>query len=245
MNRICMIPILMLALAMPAIAAVQTKRKLNIISNPELNVQYLLYLPQGHGEQPEKRWPLILFLHGAGERGKDLNLVKKHGPPKLLEQGAKMDFIVVSPQCPKGTVWNDEVLISLLNQVVKERRADPSRLYLTGLSMGGYGTWSLGLTYCDRFAAIAPVCGGGDFIKAFNAGDAKGAALKSLGVWAFHGAKDPVVPLAESERMVATLKKFGHPGPKLTVYPEARHDSWSETYTNQELYKWFLQHQRQ
>jgi predicted peptidase len=244
MKRIFPILILVIAIAGQATAAVQTQNKLIVKSKRELDVKYLLYLPKDHAAKPEKKWPLILFLHGAGERGDDLNRVKVHGPPKLVEKGEAMEFIVVSPQCPKGMVWNDEVLITLLDDVAKRYRVDETRLYLTGLSMGGYGTWSLGLTHCDRFAAIAPICGGGDFIKAYNAGDANGKALKTLGVWAFHGAKDPVVPLAESKRMVATLKKFGHPGPKLTVYPEAKHDSWTKTYANPELYKWFLQHQR-
>lgn len=225
-------------------AAVQTQNKLVVKSNRELDVKFLLYLPKEHAAKPKKKWPLIMFLHGAGERGDNLDRVKVHGPPKLVEQGKAMEFIIVSPQCPRETIWNDELLITLLNDVVKRYHADETRLYLTGLSMGGYGTWSLGLTHCDRFAAIAPICGGGDFIKAYNAGGAKGKALRTLGIWAFHGAKDTVVPLAESERMVTSIKKFGHPGPKLTVYPEARHDSWTKTYANPELYKWFLQHQR-
>ena len=225
-------------------AAVQTQNKLVVKSNRELDVKFLLYLPKEHAAKPKKKWPLIMFLHGAGERGDNLDRVKVHGPPKLVEQGKAMEFIIVSPQCPRETIWNDELLITLLNDVVKRHHADETRLYLTGLSMGGYGTWSLGLTHCDRFAAIAPICGGGDFIKAYNAGGAKGKALRTLGIWAFHGAKDTVVPLAESERMVTSIKKFGHPGPKLTVYPEARHDSWTKTYANPELYKWFLQHQR-
>ena len=244
MKRIFPILILVIAIAVQATAAVQTQNKLIVKSKRELDVKYLLYLPKDHAAKPEKKWPLILFLHGAGERGDDLNRVKVHGPPKLVEKGEAMEFIVVSPQCPKGMVWNNEVLTTLLDDVAKRYRADETRLYLTGLSMGGYGTWSLGLTHCDRFAAIAPICGGGDFIKAYNAGDPKWKALKTLGVWAFHGAKDPVVPLAESKRMVATLKKFGHPGPKLTVYPEAKHDSWTKTYANPDFYKWFLQHQR-
>ena len=247
MKRIFLIltfTVVAIAFAGSVSAAVQTKNKLVVESKRELDVKFLLYLPKEHAAKPKKKWPLIMFLHGAGERGDNLDRVKVHGPPKLVEQGKAMEFIIVSPQCPRETIWNDELLITLLNDVVKRYHADETRLYLTGLSMGGYGTWSLGLTHCDRFAAIAPICGGGDFIKAYNAGGAKGKALRTLGVWAFHGAKDTVVPLAESERMVATLKKFGHPGPKLTVYPEARHDSWTKTYANPELYKWFLQHQR-
>ena len=236
--------VVVIAFAGSVPAAVQTKNKLVVKSKRELDVKFLLYLPEGHTTKSKKKWPLIMFLHGAGERGDNLDRVKVHGPPKMIEQGKAMEFIIVSPQCPRETIWNDELLITLLNDVVKRYHADETRLYLTGLSMGGYGTWSLGLTHCDRFAAIAPICGGGDFIKVYNAGGAKGKALSTLGVWAFHGAKDTVVPLAESERMVRSLKKSGHPGPKLTVYPEARHDSWTKTYANPELYKWFLQHQR-
>jgi predicted peptidase len=119
-----------------------------------------------------------------------------------------------------------------------------NRIYLTGLSMGGYGTWDLGLTYPERFAAIAPICGGGQLITVNLSSRDKGPALKTLGVWAFHGGKDPVVPLEESQRMVAVLKKAGAQDVKLTVYPEARHDSWTETYKNPELYDWLLKHER-
>jgi predicted peptidase len=110
--------------------------------------------------------------------------------------------------------------------------------------MGGYGTWSLGLTHPDRFAAIAPICGGGDPLKALLPDPTKVEAMKSLPVWAFHGAKDPVVRLVESERMVDALKRAGVREVQLTVYPEAQHDSWTETYANPKLYEWFLQHQR-
>src|ERR1051325_6637179 len=114
---------------------------------------------------------------------------------------------------------------------------DTNRVYLTGLSMGGYGAWELGLAYPERFAAMAPICGGGEFITPYLATGKKAEALKSLGVWAFHGAKDPVVPLKESERMVDLLKKIGVKEVKFTVYTEAEHDSWTETYENQELYR--------
>ena len=110
--------------------------------------------------------------------------------------------------------------------------------------MGGYGSWSFGMALCDRFAAIAPICGGGSFIDVYNASGVKGKALRSLGVWAFHGAKDTVVPVGESKKMVDALRKFGHPAPKLTIYPNARHDSWTTTYDNADLYRWFLEHQR-
>ncbi|MHC4116519.1 MAG: carboxylesterase family protein [Planctomycetota bacterium] len=201
-----------------------------------LKCKYLLSLPKDYGKK-DKRWPLMLFLHGAGERGSNLDLVKKHGPPKLIENGKDLPFIVVSPQCPSGVWWNDklDVLINLLDDVVSRYKVDKERVYLTGLSMGGYGSWALGSRYPDRFAAIAPICGGGTRIMAFG--------LTKTPIWAFHGAKDKVVPLDESEAMVKAINSRGG-NVKLTVYPEAGHDSWTETYDNQELYAWFLKHRR-
>jgi predicted peptidase len=152
-------------------------------------------------------------------------------------------FIVVSPQCPEGEIWSKELLLALLDEVVRTRAVDTNRVYLTGLSMGGYGTWNLGLSHPERFAAIVPICGGGEMISILLAHDEK--ALKSLGVWAFHGGKDPVVPVEESQRMVQLLKRRGVTDVKLTIYPEAGHDSWTEAYNDPELYKWLLAHQRQ
>ena len=222
----------------------QTQESITVQKKREYKARFLLYLPEGYQENPDTKWPLLIFLHGAGERGDDLNRVKVHGPPKLVEKGQKFPFVIVSPQCPRNQKWDDQVLLSLLDHACKQYRVDTSRLYLTGLSMGGYGSWSLGLALCDRFAAIAPVCGGGSFIDVYNASGAKGKALRSLGVWAFHGAKDTVVPVNESKKMVEALRKFGHPDPKLTIYPSARHDSWTRTYDDPELYLWFLKHQR-
>lgn len=201
-----------------------------------LSCKYLLFLPEGY-RQKNQRWPLILFLHGAGERGNDLELVKKHGPPKIVEQRKDFPFIVVSPQCPGGSWWTDEieVLTNLLDEVVARHQVDKTRIYLTGLSMGGYGTWSLAAAHPECFAAIAPICGGG---KRFMAGN-----LKNVPVWAFHGAKDNVVPVKESEEMVQAIKAAGGDA-KLTVYPDAGHDSWTATYNNQELYDWFLAHRK-
>jgi len=209
-----------------------------------VTTQYLIYLPKDYEAQSKKRWPLMLFLHGAGERGTNIAKVAVHGPPKLVKQGRDFPFIIVSPQCPNGERWDNDVLLALLDEVGEKYRVDESRVYLTGLSMGGYGAWSLGLTHPERFAAIAPICGGGDPIVLLLADPKKVAATKSLGVWAFHGAKDPVVPPAESERMVEALKKSGCKEVELTVYPEAQHDSWTETYNNAKLYEWFLAHRR-
>jgi predicted peptidase len=197
-----------------------------------VSLKYLLYLPKDYG-QKEQKWPFMLFLHGAGERGDDLDLVKKHGPPKLVEQGKEFPFIIVSPQCPAGTWWTEEMdaLMALLDDVQSKYAVDPNRVYLTGLSMGGYGSWALACRHPERFAAVAPICGGGERYLANK--------LKDVPVWAFHGAKDPVVPLRESQEMVDALKRAGGEV-QLTVYPEAEHDCWTVTYDNPKLYEWFL-----
>lgn len=206
-------------------------------------LNYLLYVPPGYAADATKQWPLVLFLHGAGERGDDLAKVTVHGPPKLVKQGKELPFILVSPQCPDDERWQPEVLAGLLDQVQAGLRVDAKRVYVTGLSMGGYGSWALGVRYPERFAAIAPICGGGERIDILLAGR-RGPALKTLGVWAFHGAKDNVVPLSESERMVEAFQKAGNKDVKLTVYPEATHDSWTEAYNTPELFDWLLKHSR-
>jgi predicted peptidase len=222
----------------------QTPKQLKQTIKKTVRLNYLLFLPEGFTPKGTKRWPLLLFLHGAGERGTNLAKVTIHGPPKMVKSRSDFPFILISPQCPDGETWSNDVLLALLDEVIDKYKVDTNRVYLTGLSMGGYGTWSLGTQYPERFAAIAPICGGGETIRVLLASRQKAAALKSLGVWAFHGAKDPVVPLEESERMVNALKKLGVKEVKLSVYPEAQHDSWTETYQNEELYKWLLEHDR-
>jgi predicted peptidase len=196
----------------------------------KINCQYILVLPKGYDKQ-EKTWPLILFLHGAGERGSNLEKVKAHGPIKYAQKNKDFPFVLVCPQCPEEQWWSTEVLINLLDDIVSQYNIDRSRIYLTGLSMGGFGTWDLASMYPDRFAAIAPVCGGG---LPFYAG-----RLKNIPVWAFHGDKDNVVPLEKSREMVNAVNIAGG-NAKLTIYPNLGHDSWTVTYDNKELYDWFL-----
>jgi predicted peptidase len=227
--------------AAPAQTNMQTAQKFIFKASQEATVDYLLFLPAGYQADTAKRWPLILFLHGAGERGSDVRKVAVHGPVKYIAKHPDFPFIMVSPQCPEGKHWSNDQLLGLLEEIKAHYRVDASRVYLTGLSMGGYGSWSLGTSYPEKFAAIVPICGGGEMITVLLADK---TALKSLGVWAFHGGKDPVVPLSESERMVEALKKAGVPDVKLTVYPEAGHDSWTEAYSNPELYWWLLNHRR-
>jgi predicted peptidase len=205
-------------------------------------LDYLLHLPEGYDSGGSKRWPTILFLHGAGERGDNVEKVLVHGPPKLAKQDPTFPFIVIAPQTPTGGRWHADELIALLDNVTDDHAVDPKRVYLTGLSMGGYGSWELGAAHPGRFAAIAPICGGGNTIDVRLARRVEGHPLKSLPVWAFHGAKDSVVPLTESERMVEAFKAIGNENVKLTVYPEANHDSWTATYDDPGLYEWFLSH---
>jgi predicted peptidase len=212
-----------------------------------MRADYLQFLPKGYDANEGKRWPLILFLHGAGERGTDVWKTAVHGPTKYIEKHPEFPFILVSPICPSGSKWSDDLLLGILDAITAKYAVDTNRIYVTGLSMGGFGTWSLATTYPERFAAVAPICGGDAFIGAgLSMMDGrKAAALKKLPVWAFHGGKDPVVPWAESDRMVQLLKKFGNEDATLTIYPEAGHDSWTVTYDNPELYQWFLQHELQ
>lgn len=200
-------------------------------------LEYLLYLPKGHGEGPTRRWPLILFLHGAGGRGDEIELIKKHGLPKILEGRDDFPAIVVSPQCPPDDWWTNQVdaLIALLDDATERYSADPDRIYLTGLSIGGFGSWSLATAQPDRFAAVIPICGGGTRGMV--------ARLKNVPVWVFHGAKDEIVPLVRSEEMVEALRKAGG-SVQFTVYPDAGHDSWTATYDNPEVFDWLFSQRR-
>ncbi len=243
----------------------QTRQKFSAQFTKQAELGYLLYLPPGYDAKAAQQWPLILFLHGAGERGTNLAQVSVHGPPKLMKKnppvpknetdGARKDreaatkllaekFIVVSPQCPSDQVWDSDAVLGLLDSVLGAHKVDASRVYLTGLSMGGYGSWALLAKAPERFAAVAPICGGANTVEFLLQAKAKAAPFKATPVWAFHGAKDPVVLLAESERIVALLKKLGLKDVQLTVYPEAQHDSWTATYNNPKLYEWFLSHER-
>ena len=201
--------------------------------------RYWISFPDGYAADPARRWPLLLFLHGAGERGGDLEAVKKHGPPKRIASGTNLPFVVVAPQCPSNDWWESTrqclTLTALLDDVQARHRIDPDRVYCTGLSMGGYGTWRLASENPERFAAVVPICGGGRW---FTVG-----AMRNVPAWVFHGAKDPVVPLAESEKMVNALRKAGGTV-EFTVYPEAQHDSWTATYDNPAVYEWLLQQVR-
>jgi predicted peptidase len=206
---------------------------------PNFKLDYLLYLPADYNKEADKKWPLMLFLHGSGERGMDVNKVKVHGPPKIVEaepdSALAKQFIVVSPQCPEGRWWKTDELSALLDEVQAKYHVDVDRVYLTGLSMGGFGTWDLASKTPERFAAIVPMCGGGTPSSADR--------LKSIPIWVFHGDADKSVPVKRSEEMVAALKAVGA-DVKFTEYPGVGHDCWTQSYANPELYTWLLSHKR-
>lgn len=192
---------------------------------------YLACLPTA----VERPWPLVLFLHGSGERGHDLDLVQREGLPQRVTAGARFPFLLVAPQCPAGETWTLRRLDTVLDHVCERWPVASDAIYVTGLSMGGAATWSLAARHPDRFAAIIPVCGGGNprFAK----------RLRKLPIWTFHGEDDDAMPIADTRAMVAELQRWGAPV-RFTPYANAGHDVWTETYALPELYSWLLQQRR-
>jgi predicted peptidase len=208
----------------------------------DVTIPFLLFVPQEY-RPDEKKWPLLLFLHGLGESGNnELEKVKIHGPPGFVESRTDFPFVLVSPQLPPPPgamkdvpeAWKPEPLIRLLDHVTRHLNIDTTRVYVTGLSMGGYGTWRLVAKYPERFAAAVPICGGGE-PKAMACG------LRRVPIWAFHGALDPTVPLSESQTMVRAVRRAGG-NVRFTVYPDVPHNSWKPTYDNPAVYEWLLSH---
>jgi len=201
---------------------------------------YIVHLPEGYGKEPAENWPLILFLHGSEERGHDPTMLTREGLPQLIEQGHSVPAIVVSPQCPPGEWWWPRAsrLGSFLDWVEAEYAVDTTRVYLTGLSMGAYGTWALAYRYPHRFAAIVPIAGG--YYDGTDSLPEDACVLSSVPIWAFHGAQDTTVKPDETERMVNVLRACGT-NVRFTLYPEAGHtNSWELAYGNPDLYDWLF-----
>ena len=212
----------------------QTAQK-KMKTNVQAEVNYLMFLPKDYAKEG-KPSPMIVFLHGPDERGTDLDKVKAWGPPAIVEKNPEFPFVVLSPQCPEGQWWNSYLLKGMIDDVLANYNIDKSRIYLTGLSMGGYGAWDLGTAYPNYFAALAPICGGGNPLLAFQ--------LKDIPVWVFHGKKDDAVPEQQSATMVEALKKIDA-DVVYTVLPEGGHvDAWVYAYGDAGLFDWFLQHQK-
>ena len=194
---------------------------------------YITYLPQKYDSTKHKQWPLIIYLHGKSACGNNLDKVRGYGLPFFTDRGMQLDAVALSPQCPSGNNWTTEDwLTPFLKEAFKKYRIDTCRIYLTGMSLGGFGTWDLAIKYPHRFAAIAPLCGGGkpQFV----------CVLKDMPVWVFHGDQDEQVPIRRSEEMVDALRKCGG-NPKFTVLKGFPHDI-HRTYQDENLYKWMLQY---
>lgn len=207
--------------------------------------RYAMYVPPDYNRNSRK-YPLILFLHGRGEIGDDTDLLLKHGPVKEGMMRGDFPFLVVAPQCPRpdpsgelppsrGWVWAEEDAIAVLEDAMKDFRVEPDRIYLTGLSMGGFGVFHLAATRPELWAAAAPICGGGNVAAA--------GALADIPFRIYHGAKDTVVPPNASVEMHEAILALGGKS-ELTIYPDADHDSWSKTYSDDDFYAWLLLQRR-
>jgi len=194
-------------------------------------LDYLVYLPADYDQDKAKFWPLVVFLHGSGERGADVQLVRKTGLTQTLEQRGATAYVMIAPQCPLGGGWNTGALDKLLDQTLTDYRIDKKRVILTGLSMGGYGTWKWGAEHPERFAALIPVCGGGKPETA--------TSLKGMPIWGFHGDADTAVKLTAGQAMIDAAKQAGAVA-KFTIYPGVGHQSWGKAYTEPELESWIL-----
>ncbi|RJP23656.1 MAG: hypothetical protein C4527_19940 [Candidatus Omnitrophota bacterium] len=222
-----------------------------IPQNTGLTYPYWLYLPEDYGKG-EQKWPMILFLTGGPTSGGMDWELNAGGLPEMLKDASNREmvpelfqFIVVSPHCPEGTWWSNPLLFEVFSEVLSKYNVDSSRIYVTGVSMGGFGTWSFVGAYPEWIAAAIPICGAGVkfkegniFVPAVNLGN-----LVSIPIWAFHGAKDTVVPESMDAETVNGLLALGG-NVKYTVYPDAGHDSFTETYNNPEVYQWLLQQRK-
>lgn len=192
---------------------------------------HLLYLPAAH--EKESAWPLILFLHGGGERGDDLSLVRREGLPRILEHLPDFPFVVVSPQETKSRRWTSDELVRLVDDAVEKYRVDRTRVYATGLSSGAATALELAAEYPDRIAAVA--------VASPNRLPSDLCRLKPVPVWMFHNSGDPRIPARRVRRFERSLAACGG-HVRVTLYDRGRHDSWTETYGRRDLYEWFRKH---
>lgn len=203
-------------------------------SDKHFNFKYVQYLPTDY--DPTEKYPLVFFLHGAGERGEDLDVAMRYGfMQHVRESGAEYPFIFVAPQCPDNKYWGcyTESLIAFLEEKIEELPIDTNRVYLTGLSMGGTGTWMLAMACPEKFAAIAPICGSG---ITWNA-----RILKDIPIMVYHGDRDGCVPIDESLHMIGAVNKNGG-NAHIKVLFNTDHDAWVAAYKGDELWKWLLSH---
>ena len=196
---------------------------------------YFVELPKGYDVDPGKKWPLILYLHGGAERGRDPNVVRGSGLPKAMAGGRDVPAIVVAPQDAAPGEWNIPLLTELLDEVSAKYRVDSDRIYLTGISLGGDGAWDLALAHPERIAAIAPIAGESD--------PADATRVKDMPIWAFVGLKDEIVQPIETTGMVDAVRRAGG-RPHLTAYPDSGHACWDQVYATDALYTWLFAQKR-
>lgn len=245
-----LLALLLTAAPQPSSAALMQTGFLNAtIRQGEASLPYVVYVPRDY--TPEKRWPVVLFLHGAGERGNGGLAQSDVGIGRAVRfNPERFPGIVVMPQCPTGKSWGAgisgfvgdhpevaDLAMAALDEVLKGYSTDPDRVYLTGLSMGGYGTWYLGSRFPQRFAALLPICGGGKPAE-------MAPALKNLPIWVFHGDADNAVPVARSREMVEAIKTAGSTRIKYSEYPGVGHNSWDRAYGDSEAIAWLFAQKR-
>lgn len=213
-----------------------------INKNPkDVHYQYLSYTPKDYNADTLKTWPLIIYLHGGSDRGTDLNKLYSNGIPDQIYRGREFPFIIIAPQCPEHIRFStDNWFENFFREITFKYRIDTNRVYLTGVSLGGSGTWYIATKYSDKFAAIAPMSG---FTSHLDFIDNNIDRLIDIPIWAFHGKIDNVVPFEETERII---KKLDGKNKELifTVEPQVGHWINWLIYPNQELYDWFIKHDK-
>lgn len=214
---------------------IQSEHRERLALPASVEMGYLLYLPDDFDADREKRWPMVVFLHGRGESGTDLTKVAVHGPPKFAAAGQSLPFVLLSPQCPEGQGWNIAHLEALLDSVLKqhEGRIDRDRMYITGLSMGGGGAWEWLARPRHPFAAAFIVCGAPSALPIRIA--------DPVPVWAVHGDKDDVVPEFISHMAADVFQQAGAEV-RLSIYPGVNHGAWDRGYAEPDLWPWLLSH---
>jgi len=220
-------PVFLITLICFAQKDIVGKEKIEVLQKQEL--AYTLHIPL---DTKEKK-PLIIFLHGSGEKGTDIEKVKIHGPFKYLKSH-ELDSYILAPQCPENEYWNAEILYRLILKIQKENNIDSRRIYLTGLSMGAWGAWNLVFAHPEIFAAFVPIAGFVDRVPMIE-----NCKIKAIPIRIFHGLLDDEVSVDYSIRIYKKLKNC-NADVQLTIFDDAGHDSWSKVYDNAEIYEWMF-----
>ena len=224
------ITLLLLLFSILGFAQSETTGTIKTIVVTKYELGYVLHKPANTKEKK----PLIVFISGDGEKGTDIEKVKIHGPLKYLKTH-QLDAYVLVPQCKEEEKWDIESIYELILKVQKENKIDADRIYITGLSSGGWAAWNLALSYPDKFAAIVPISGFVDLIELEGA-----CKIANIPTRIFHGLLDDVVKVDYAITIYKELKKCNAKDVQLTIFDDAGHDSWSRVYDNPEIYVWMF-----